>query len=185
MGRPASWGVGYVYFLGNREMGMVKIGYSADSPENRLKALQTGSPVLLERMGIVRGDKSLEYWLHSKFKKDRSHGEWFRLSASIDEWIGRHCKPWEADGSAAVPPPCEPFVIPPPEPPKPPKAPEPPKPVSADPFEGLSPQARAARIARYKRREEEFWFGRRMEQELLAQHELRRSMLDAARKEMP
>lgn len=78
----------FVYFIkafGEKELIRIKIGSSRD-PQARLRQLQTGSPVQLKLMGVVkcRSDdhaKRIENLAHNLFYKQRRRGEWFRLSA--------------------------------------------------------------------------------------------------------
>ncbi len=77
----------FVYFIsafGEHELKRIKIGYSRD-PADRLQKLQTGSPVKLEMLGVIkcRDDshaKSIEKLAHNIFHKQRKRGEWFNLS---------------------------------------------------------------------------------------------------------
>jgi len=73
-----------IYFIGNREIKRVKIGYSV-SAEKRLKDIQLCSPVKLEILCTIEGNMECEKKLHRKFANDRFHGEWFALT---DEVIG-------------------------------------------------------------------------------------------------
>jgi hypothetical protein len=70
---------GFVYLI--QGAGLVKIGWAV-SPAKRLKLLQTGSPVLLELLGFIRGDQETEAYLHWKYARWRKHGEWFALTPS-------------------------------------------------------------------------------------------------------
>lgn len=76
----------WVYFIGQRPSGLVKIGVS-NRPMARLEMLQIGSPVPLELLVAVVGDMALERVLHAVFAPDRAHGEWFRQSATLAEFI--------------------------------------------------------------------------------------------------
>lgn len=82
---------GYVYFIRDG-VGHIKIGI-AQNVENRLKALQTSNACDLEIYKIFKVDsrydaKSLEKELHSKFKKFRVRGEWFKEEPII-EWLDK------------------------------------------------------------------------------------------------
>jgi hypothetical protein len=66
-----------VYFV--QGAGLTKVGY-AESPEGRLRKLQTGSPVSLHLVRILDGTDRDEVRLHEKFAPHHSHGEWFRLT---------------------------------------------------------------------------------------------------------
>lgn len=67
---------GFVYVIGPADSNRVKIGYSANV-SGRRKALEASSPYLLiERWKTPEG-KPLEDALHERFRKCRTHGEWF------------------------------------------------------------------------------------------------------------
>lgn len=72
-----------IYFITARDIGRVKIGYSAD-PAARLLNLQTASPVELQLERICDGDRDDEDALHDTFSAHRVRGEWFILSAEIE-----------------------------------------------------------------------------------------------------
>ena len=76
----------FVYFVGCREFSLVKIGFAKD-PNRRLLSNQTGSPVKLEILALVSGDKQLEAKLHSLFEADRELGEWFRRGDDLDRLV--------------------------------------------------------------------------------------------------
>jgi len=77
----------HVYFIqafGQRDLVRIKIG-RAQSPEDRLRRLQTGSPVELKLLGkiLCQSDehaKKVEKLAHDIFHKQRRRGEWFHLS---------------------------------------------------------------------------------------------------------
>jgi hypothetical protein len=75
----------------NRTANRIKIGYSK-SPEERIKSLQTSSPVDLDVLLIMPGSKNLEHVLHKTFKKDRLRGEWFVYSDDIKDFVTRERK---------------------------------------------------------------------------------------------
>lgn len=81
-GRYFSW----VYFIGRKSDGALKIGLSGD-PTTRLRDLQVGSPEELEFVVAVTGDLAVELMLHQAFAPDRIRGEWFRRSKVLDEFI--------------------------------------------------------------------------------------------------
>lgn len=75
-----------VYFIGDKENKVVKIGYTNDI-KNRLQVIQTGYPRKLEVFTTINGDMKLERQLHDKFSKYRLHGEWFELCEEINDYI--------------------------------------------------------------------------------------------------
>jgi hypothetical protein len=77
-----------IYFVVADDVGMVKIG-STSNPRRRLSALQGGSPVALRLACTVPGDKDIEAQLHSAFRDDWAHSEWFRLSPRLLSAISR------------------------------------------------------------------------------------------------
>lgn len=77
---------GYVYFIGNKEYGFCKIGFSK-KPFVRMLCIQTGSPFILEMFGYLKGTTKDEKYYHRKFSKYRSHGEWFLLKNELNEFL--------------------------------------------------------------------------------------------------
>ncbi len=78
-----------VYFL--RPVGMegpIKIGFS-DQPKRRLKELTMWSPVPLELVAMVPGNRALESMLHRAFADAKSHWEWFHPIPEIVTAIER------------------------------------------------------------------------------------------------
>lgn len=71
------------YFI-QADSGMIKIGKSTN-PENRFAALKTASPGNLRLLGTIYQD--IERELHEKFKKFRSHGEWFHPEKELRDFI--------------------------------------------------------------------------------------------------
>lgn len=78
-----------IYFIGSRDdpQSLVKIGYTRGDVNDRLKALQTGSPVLLEVLLSIPGTMRDEQDLHVRFRRHRVHGEWFRFGPEIAEFV--------------------------------------------------------------------------------------------------
>ncbi len=79
--------MGYVYFITNGEN--IKIGYTKNSVQKRLKQLNTGSDKQLYILGYMKGTMADEENLHSKFQqyKIRNNGEWFEPSDDILDYI--------------------------------------------------------------------------------------------------
>lgn len=74
-----------VYFL--RFENLIKIGYTEDV-EFRCKALQAMSPVELKLVAVIEDvDSKFEKELHKRFKKFRSHGEWFFINDELRNLI--------------------------------------------------------------------------------------------------
>lgn len=81
---PADSGGDWVYVIHAPEVRRVKIGYTTD-PAQRLATLRTGSPVRLQIVKLIRGDKNEEARLHFRFRDKRLDGEWFDDSI-LDDW---------------------------------------------------------------------------------------------------
>lgn len=86
-----------VYFIHAPSCRLVKIGF-ADKPRNRFSALQVGCPVKLRPLGVIDGGEAEESVLHAMFKDEWSHGEWFRMTDRIGEYIRANAKPWPKPG---------------------------------------------------------------------------------------
>lgn len=79
---------GYVYFILDREMDRVKIGYTRKDPNKRLKQLQTGSSSELELLYYVEANGfNTERYLQRLFNGLKIHGEWFEYGYHIKHWI--------------------------------------------------------------------------------------------------
>lgn len=80
-----------VYFAQDLENYKVKIGFTTDY-QTRLKALQTGSPNVLEMVLVLKGGTAYEKVLHKKFKKYNFRGEWFTYCEEIRDFIKENLK---------------------------------------------------------------------------------------------
>ena len=67
----------------------VKIGKTDGPVHHRIRDLQVGNPVRLKLLGWCIAEETLENQLHSKYRKLRIHGEWFKLSPLLKEEIKR------------------------------------------------------------------------------------------------
>ena len=76
-----------IYFFSNRKN--IKIGYTKNKVETRLRQLNTGSDSKLYCIGYMNGDKTVERKLHSMFSTERlrDNGEWFSPSNRLIEYI--------------------------------------------------------------------------------------------------
>lgn len=85
-----------IYFIQGQKSARVKIGYAKD-PQKRLKAMQTGSSEKLEIIltlqahWICQGctDLDIEQYLHWRFKKLRTDGEWFQYDGELPLFVHR------------------------------------------------------------------------------------------------
>lgn len=77
--RPNKAHPGHVYFLaaGSPEPLFVKIGYTRNAPDSRIKSLQTGCPYPIRLLGAIVGGPEIERELHDRLSECRAHGEWF------------------------------------------------------------------------------------------------------------
>jgi hypothetical protein len=81
-----------IYFI--EAMGLVKIGYS-NNPKRRLQMLATGCPAPCTLLAVRDGDQRDERELHRKFSHLRSHGEWFRLTSKLRDFIRDNATEWD------------------------------------------------------------------------------------------
>jgi len=77
-----------IYFIQGKLTKLIKIGVVINDVNQRLKALQSGSPDILELLG-VREDLNYEdeTILHGLLKDHRAHGEWFLPDPEVLEKI--------------------------------------------------------------------------------------------------
>jgi len=60
----------------------VKVGVTRNLPE-RLARLQSGSPLPLVVFAAIPGSFKLEKRVHEEWRRQRLHGEWFRLTPKM------------------------------------------------------------------------------------------------------
>ena len=79
---------GFVYFVQAQRLELVKIGI-ASNMSARLAALQCGSPDRLVVLGVEPHETPalLESELHTRFRKERQHGEWFNPSPALLSYV--------------------------------------------------------------------------------------------------
>lgn len=76
-----------IYFIGNPSTDNIKIDVSKN-PYQRIKTLQTGSPIQLFVVALIRNrPKELESYLHRTFSKQRMWGEWFQINDDLFRFI--------------------------------------------------------------------------------------------------
>lgn len=79
-------GEGFVYFaaIGEPRPTHIKIGFSKNDPNLRIKGLQTGCPYPIRLLGFVIGTATQEAELHDVLRDDRVQGEWFAYSDYVE-----------------------------------------------------------------------------------------------------
>lgn len=85
-----------VYFVQCGKDGPVKIGFSGDG-WGRIKDLSTAMPHRAGKISIVVGGRILEKRLHSRFKRYRLNGEWFKPEGELKALFRKlpRCEPRE------------------------------------------------------------------------------------------
>jgi len=83
---------GYIYFIKALEkINRVKIGYSTNVLKRLKYSLQPMSPIKLQLIGMMRGSRSSETIVHSRFNKCKIHNEWFTLTSKLKKYIYNNC----------------------------------------------------------------------------------------------
>lgn len=85
---------GYVYFIRARRENLMKIGYSRSHPDSRFRQLRTANATPLEAVGYMEGTLESEVQVHEIFRRSWSHGEWFRITPSLESYIRKNTTPW-------------------------------------------------------------------------------------------
>jgi len=75
-----------IYFI-EAESGHIKIGYTDNEINVRIKAMQPGCPFTLKLIKTIDGDRQQEKLIHKKFTEYRYRGEWFIPSKEIQSFI--------------------------------------------------------------------------------------------------
>lgn len=79
-----------VYFIGNREHGWVKIGYTGNV-KSRLSTIQVSCPFKVSVLGTLKVTQDTardsETMLHKRFEASRINGEWFTLTDDMEKLI--------------------------------------------------------------------------------------------------
>lgn len=88
-----------VYFAQDTDSQLIKIGRvkNFEDVEARINALQLGSPVKLNILTVLNCNPHYETKLHQKFAHLRVHGEWFRPTLELVEFIGQIKRTGEVD----------------------------------------------------------------------------------------
>lgn len=86
-----------IYFI-KSSTGQIKIGYTKNNPESRLKQCQTGSSAKLSILKTIRGGYAMETYLHKKFKHLNTRGEWFKSDPELLHFIKNYTVGVHASG---------------------------------------------------------------------------------------
>jgi hypothetical protein len=79
---------GMIYFVEAVGLDRIKIGYTTGMFQARLAVIQTGSPVEIRPLMVMKDRSKLEEAvLHREFVQWRTHGEWYKLTKPIAEWL--------------------------------------------------------------------------------------------------
>ena len=80
----------YVYFLRDSASGLIKIGFSAArSFKKRMTTLKISAANKLELVKVIDGDYKVERSIHKQFSHCRKHGEWFKPSSELLDYISQ------------------------------------------------------------------------------------------------
>ncbi len=77
---------GTIYAIGTQGTALVKIGFTTNAVEQRLKQLQTGQPFplsILATVAVASDVQRVERQVHAFLKAERQRGEWFDIA--VDE----------------------------------------------------------------------------------------------------
>jgi len=75
-----------IYFIA-QSTDYIKIGYTANTPRQRLQSLQIGNPIELVIVHTMPGDVSTERYIHGMFHASHYRGEWFKYTDDINKFI--------------------------------------------------------------------------------------------------
>lgn len=88
---------GFIYFIQFGEAGPIKVGHSVYDVEQRLAAMQVGSPEVLRLRGVIENSTiKAEKELHARFAGLRIRGEWFRPDPELLDYIRDHSGTYES-----------------------------------------------------------------------------------------
>lgn len=75
-----------VYFLQASPDGLIKIGYTSNL-DSRISSIRSDSPSEIRLLASVDGTRELEAELHEEFASYNQHGEWFKPSREILQYV--------------------------------------------------------------------------------------------------
>lgn len=76
-----------VYLFADADNKYMKIGFSAKTPEARLKAVRTETKLDLRIMYVVLGSLGTEKYMHKRFSKYHIKREWFKYNDEIAKYF--------------------------------------------------------------------------------------------------
>lgn len=76
----------YIYFIENLFNSEIKLGVSSDI-DTRLKQISSDIKSPVKLIKLINGDEQKEKELHKRFSNDRVHGEWFKPSDELLDFI--------------------------------------------------------------------------------------------------
>lgn len=80
---------GWIYFAYAPLMHRVKIGFTQNTPDQRL-ASATDSPDVINVWGMLYGYREMEKRLHRRFRHLRIKGEWFAVDDTLRNFVQNH-----------------------------------------------------------------------------------------------
>lgn len=83
-----------IYFIHAPDVNRIKIGY-AYNHWRRFKGISTSSPIEIEGIGVIRGDRVVENAIHRRFAHLRYRFEWFDFKPELQNFVRDLSSPWE------------------------------------------------------------------------------------------
>jgi len=75
-----------IYFIKAGNLNQIKIGYSKN-PKARFYAINLSSPINLQLIKTIQGEKDNEKNIHKKFSHIKVKGEWFQQTKELMDFI--------------------------------------------------------------------------------------------------
>ena len=76
-----------IYFIQQGTSGPIKIGYTENNVNERIKSLQTGNPTPLKLIGYIPGTVEDEKAIHKMFENFNIQNEWFQPVIQVINYI--------------------------------------------------------------------------------------------------
>lgn len=79
---------GFVYWFMTADGLYLKVGTTSEW-QRRLKALQTAAPqrLLVVAVAEIADPGGMETWFHQRWRRYRTHGEWFRVEGEVAQFV--------------------------------------------------------------------------------------------------